>query len=580
MKRLSNAELAGQLRETGLLYDMLGERFKPRAYERASEEVESFGQDVGALYKEKGEKGLKEIPGVGPGIAAHIAALLETGKFSEHEKLKKKLPIDVLGLTRVEGVGPKTALLLYKKLGVKDVTSLERAAKSGKIAGVPGLGKKTEENILKGIGFVKSDTGRKILGHVLPMALEIEHALGKIPGVRHAAAAGSIRRRQETIGDLDFLVTTSKPEAAMEEFAHFREVAGILEHGPTKMVVRLRNGMHADLRVVEDAAFGAALQYFTGSKDHNVHVRQIAIKKGMKLNEYGLWKGKTRVAAKTEEDVYRKLGLPYIEPEIRTDEGEIEAAKAGKLPKLVPYGSVRGDLQVQTSWTDGAASVAEMAAEAKRLGLEYMAVTDHTKALAMVGGLDEKRLAKQGEEIDALNAVSRGFRILKGTECDILKDGTMDLKDSALEALDFVGGSVHSHFNLPEAAQTARVIEAMKNPHVDCIFHPSGRVIGQRPPYAVDMLSVLKAAKATGTAMEIDAYPDRSDLRDEHVRMAVKLGVKLLIDTDAHHPSHMRYLDLGVAIARRGWAQKKDILNARPLKELLTWLKTPKKRRR
>lgn len=580
MKNLSNAEIAENLKETGMLYAMLGVQFKPRAYERASEEAASFGQDIASFYKERGEKGLREIPGVGPGIAAHIASLLETGKFSEHEKLKKKIPIDVLGLTRVEHVGPKTALLLYKKLGVKDVADLERVAKAGKIAGIPGLGKKTEENILKGIGFVKSDTGRKVLGHVLPMALEIEAALRKIPGVRRAAAAGSLRRRQETIGDLDFLVATAKPEAAMEEFSHLREVASVLEHGPTKMVVRLRNGMHADLRVVEDASFGAALQYFTGSKDHNVLVRTMAIKKGLKLNEYGLWKGATRVAARTEEEVYKRLGLPFFEPELRTAEGEIEAAKAGKLPKLIPYGSVRGDLQVQTSWTDGAASIAEMAAEAKKLGLDYMAVTDHTKALAMVGGLDEKRLAKQGKEIDALNAKTKGFTVLKGTECDILKDGRMDLDDAALASLDFVGGSVHSHFNLPEAAQTARVIAAMKNPHVDCIFHPTGRVIGQRPPYAIDMLAVLKAAKATGTAMEIDAYPDRSDLRDEHVRMAVKLGVKLIIDTDAHHPSHLRYLDLGVAIARRGWAEKKDILNARPLKEFLKWLKTPKSKRR
>lgn len=580
MKRLSNADIAEHLKETGLLYAMLGVQFKPRAYERASEEAASFGQEISSLYEEKGEKGLREIPGVGPGIAAHVASLLETGKFSEHEKLKKKLPIDVLGLTRVEHVGPKTALLLYKKLGVKDVADLERVAKAGKIAKIPGLGAKTQENILKGVGFVKSDTGRKVLGHILPMALEMEQALRKIPGVRHAAAAGSVRRRQETVGDLDFLVTTSKPEAAMEEFAHFREVASVLEHGPTKMVVRLRNGMHADLRVVEDASFGAALQYFTGSKDHNVLVRTLAIKKGLKLNEYGLWKGKTRVAARTEEDVYKKLGLPYFEPELRTAEGEIEAAKAGKLPRLIPYGSVRGDLQVQTSWTDGAATIEAMAAEAKKLGLEYMAVTDHTKALAMVGGLDEKRLAKQGKEIDKLNAEARGFRILKGTECDILKDGRMDLNDAALASLDFVGGSVHSHFNLSSDAQTARVIAAMKNPHVDCIFHPTGRVIGQRPPYDIDMLAVLKAAKATGTAMEIDAYPDRSDLRDEHVRMAVKLGVKLLIDTDAHHPSHLQYLDLGVAIARRGWAEKKDVLNARPLKEFLKWLKTPKTKRK
>lgn len=579
MKRLTNEEIAKQLEETGMLYAMLGVEFKPRAYERAAEEVASFGRALADLYAEKGEKGLREVPGVGPGIAAHVQALLETGSFAEHEKLRKKVPIDVLALTRVENVGPKTAFLLYKKLGVRNVAELEAAAKTGKIAKVKGLGAKTEANILKGIAFVRGAGDRKILGHVLPLANSIEQAMRKVSGVRHAIAAGSVRRRQETIGDLDFLVTTSKPEAAMEEFAALPDVSEVVEHGPTKMTVRLKNGMLADLRVIEDAAFGAALQYFTGSKDHNVQVRTLAIKKGLKLNEYGLWKGKTRVAARTEEEVYRKLGLPYIEPEIRTAEGEVEAAKAKKLPKLIPYGSVRGDLQVQTDWTDGAAPIAAMAAEAKKLGLEYIAVTDHTKALAMVGGLDERKLAKQGADIDRLNARTNSFRVLKGTECDILKDGRMDLSDAALASLDFVGASVHSHFNLPEEAQTARVIAAMRNPHVDCIFHPTGRVIGQRPPYGIDMLAVLKAAKATGTAMEIDAYPDRSDLRDEHVRMAVKLGVKLIIDTDAHHPSHLQYLDLGVAIARRGWASARDVLNTRPAKELLAWLKTPKKKR-
>ena len=580
MKRLTNGQIAEHLEETGLFYEMQGVQFKPRAYARAADEVGSFGRDVSSLFKEKGLKGLREIPGVGPGIAAHIAALLETGTFSEYEKLRAKTPIDVLGLTRIENVGPKTALLLYRKLGVKDVAGLERAAKAGKIGKVPGLGAKTEQNILKGIGFVRAAGDRRILGHVLPLAQRIEEEMRKVAGVRHAVVAGSVRRRQETIGDFDFLVTTSKSERAMEEFASLPEVKSVVEHGPTKMTVRLQNGMLADLRVIEDVAFGAALQYFTGDKQHNVLVRQIAIKKGLKLNEYGLWRGKKRLAARSEEEIYKALGFPYIEPELRTAEGELEAARKGALPKLIPYGSVRGDLQVQSEWTDGAAPIEAMAVAAKKRGLEYIAVTDHTKALAMVGGLDEKTLAKQGREIDRLNRTLRGFRVLKGSECDILKDGKMDLSDAALAALDFVGASIHSHFNLTEKEQTARMIAAMKNPHVDCIFHPTGRIIGQRPPYGIDMLEVLKAAKATGTAKEIDAYPDRSDLRDEHVRMAVKLGVKLIIDTDAHHPSHLGYLDLGVAIARRGWAEKKDVLNTRPLKELMIWLKTPKSKRR
>jgi DNA polymerase (family 10) len=580
MKPLTNDEIAAHLEETGLLYEALGVQFKPRAYERAAGEVASFGRSLVDLYKERGEQGLREVPGVGPGIAAHVASLLETGSFPEHDKLRKRLPVDILGLTRVKNVGPKTALLLYKKLGVKDVPGLEKAARAGRVAKVPHLGARTQENILKALAFLKLAGERKILGHVLPLATRMEEELRAVPGVTHAIAAGSVRRRQETIGDLDILVTTSKPEEVAAKFVGFPEVAEVLEHGPTKTTVRLKNGMNADIRVIPDDAFGAALQYFTGSKDHNVLVRTMAIKKGLKLNEYGLWKGKKRLASRTEEDVYRALGLPFIEPEIRTAEGEIEAARKGKLPKLIPYGSVRGDLQVQTTWTDGAATIEAMAAEAKRLGMDYLAVTDHTKALAMVGGLDERKLAKQGAAIDKLNAKLKGFTVLKGTECDILKDGAMDLSDDALASLDFVGASVHSHFNLPEAEQTRRIVAAMRNPHVDCLFHPTGRVIGQRPPYALDIVEVMKAAKATGTALEIDSYPDRSDLRDEHVRMAVKMGVKLIIDTDAHHPSHLQYLDLGVAIARRGWAGKKDVLNARPLKELLAWLKTPKAKRK
>jgi DNA polymerase (family 10) len=332
--------------------------------------------------------------------------------------------------------------------------------------------------------------------------------------------------------------------------------------------------------VVPDDTYGAILHHFTGNKDHNILLRLLAKKKGLMLNEFGLFKGKKRIASRTEEEIYAGLGLPFIEPELRTGGGEIEAAVAGTLPKLIPYGAIRGDLQVQTSWTDGAASIEKMAEAAKKLGLDYMAVTDHTKALAMTGGLDEKALAKQGKEIDALNRKHANFTILKGSECDILKDGSMDLNDAALASLDFVGASIHSFFKLTGKEQTARMITAMKNPHVDAIFHPTGRKINKRPPYDIDILEVLKAAKATGTLMEIDAYPDRSDLRDEHVRMAVKLGVKLLIDTDAHHPSHLEWMDLGVAIARRGWAEKKDVLNTRPLKDLLKWLQTPKPQRR
>ena len=404
-----------------------------------------------------------------------------------------------------------------------------------------------------------------------------------MPGVRHAVVAGSIRRRQETIGDIDILVTTSQPEKVMAVFTGFPDVKEVLEHGPTKTTVRLQNGCQADVRVIADESFGAALQYFTGSKEHNVVVRKMAIAKGLKLNEYGIWRGAKRLASKTEEDIYEVLGLPIMPPEIRTESGEIEAAKAGKLPSLIPYGSIRGDLQTQTDWTDGESSIEKMSEAAMSLGLEYIAITDHTRTLAMTGGLDEKKLAKQGLAIDALNekfaAAGKKFRILKGSEVNILKDGSLDIADEALKKLDVVGAAAHSHFNLSRQEQTARVIGAMKNPHLDILFHPTGRIIGRREPIDLDIEAVIKAAKATGTALEIDSYPDRSDLRDAHVRMAVKLGVKLVIDTDAHETSHLDYLDLGVAIARRGWAAKSDVLNTRPLAKLSEWLKKPKGKR-
>lgn len=580
MKTLSNKEIADHLTETGLRYEMLGVAFKPQAYARAAESVADAAIGLADLWREKGEKGLREVPGVGPGIALHVASLLKTGSFPEYEKLKKRVPVDVVGLTSVEDIGPKHALVLWQKLKIRNVADLEAAARAGKIRKLPGFGEKTEYRILKSLAFLKAQGGRKILGHVLPLALEMEKELRAIPGVKHAAVAGSVRRRQETIGDFDFLVTTASPEKVMAWFVGFPEVAEVLEHGPTKTTVRLKNGMQADVRVIPNESYGAALQYFTGDKQHNILVRELAIRKGLKLNEYGLWKGKKLVAGKTEEEVYKALGLPCFAPEIRTASGELEAARAKKLPHLIEYGALRGDLQVQTNWTDGAASIETMAAEAKKLGLEYLVVTDHTKALAMVGGLTDADVKRQGKAIDKINAKLRGFTVLKGTECDILKDGSLDLKDETLAELDFVGASVHSYFNLPRAEQTARIIKAMRNPHVDAIFHPTGRVIGERPPYDLDIEAIIKAAKETGTALEIDAYPDRSDLRDEHVRLAVRAGVKFVIDTDAHHPHHLAFGDLGVAIARRGWAAAKDILNTRKLPELLKWLRTPKNKRK
>lgn len=582
--RLTNKEIADHLREMGLFYELEGVGFKPAAYERAADAVAVSDIDAGSLYAEGGRDALKRIPGVGEAIARHIEQLLTKGAFPEQAKFKKRYPIDLLALTSIEGVGPKTAKTLYEKLRVRTVGDLERAAKTGKIGAMPHFGKKSEENILRGIALLRSSGGRKILGEILPLAERMVAEIRAVPGVKRAEAAGSIRRRQETIGDMDILVTTSKPEKVMAVFSGFPEVAEVIGHGPTKTVVRLANGMRADVRVIADESFGAALQYFTGDKAHNVDLRKLAVAKGLKLNEYGIWRGKKRIASRAEEDVYKALGLECMPPEIRTDGGEIEAARKGRLPKLIPYGAVRGDLQVQSDWTDGDAPIETMAAEAARLGREYIAITDHTRSLAMTGGLDEKGLAEQGRAIEALNAkfaeAGRAFRILKGSEVNVMKDGSLDIADDALAKLDLVGIAVHSHFRLSRAEQTARVIKAMRNPHADILFHPTGRIIHKREPYDIDMEAVLKEAKRGGTAVEIDSFPDRSDLRDAHVRMAVGLGVKLVIDTDAHHPSHLGFIGLGEAIARRGWAEKKDVVNAKPLDALLAWFRSPKTRRR
>jgi DNA polymerase (family 10) len=581
---MTNHQIADKLRHMAIFYEMEDLPFRPQAYEKVADAIDALGSDVAGIFEEQGEKGLRGIPGVGKSIASHIEQLLRRGSFPEYEKMAAKYPVDLDQLVGIEGVGPKTIKTLYRQLNIRNLADLEKAALAGKIRKLPHFGAKSEDNILKGIELRKRSGGRKLLGYVLPLARKMEAELAAVKGVKCAVVAGSVRRQQETIGDIDILVTTSSPERVMEKFAAFPEVAEVLEHGPTKTTVRLSNGMQADVRVIDDASFGSALQYFTGSKEHNILVRKLAIDKGLKLNEYGIWRGRRRVASRSEADVYRAIGLDYIEPELRTASGEVEAAVAGKLPDLLPYGCLRGDLQVQTEWTDGSASIESMAEQARLRGLEYMAVTDHTQALAMVGGLDEKKLARQGKEIDAVNRrlekAGKKFRVLKGTEVDILKDGSLDLDDAALRQLDVVGASVHSLFRLSRAEQTARIIRAMENPHVDIIFHPTGRVLNQRDPYELDMEEVIKAAKATGTALEIDAFPDRLDLNDVHVRMAVKAGVRLVIDTDAHRPEHLQFLDLGVAVARRGWATKKDVLNTRSLKDLKKWLSAAKNKHR
>ena len=570
-----NHNLAKILSEMSVMLEMKGENFKPQAYEKAAHSIEMLEQDALEIYKDGGVKALEDISGVGKGIAERIEEYIKTRHIKDYDKLKKQIPINIDELSAVEGIGPKMILRLYKELGIKTRAQLESAAKERKLEKIEGFGKKTEDNILRSIGFLKKEHGRFVLGFVMPQVRAIVEKVKKVDGVEKAEFAGSIRRMQETIGDLDILVISKKPSEVIDFFVSMPEVESVYSKGNTKSSVRLNLGMDADLRVLSPESFGAALQYFTGDKYHNIQLREIAIKKGYKLNEYGLYKTDKLIAGKTEEEIYEKLGFEYIPPEIRTNNGEFEAAASNKLPKLIGYDELRGDLQIQTDWTDGDHSILEMAKAAGKLGLEYICITDHTKSLAMTGGNDEKGLLKEMAEIDKVNREleSSKFKVLKGAEVNIMKDGSLDIDDETLSKLDVVGAAVHSHFNLSEKDQTERIIKAMENPNVDIIFHPTGRIIKRRDAYKVDMDALFKVAKRTGTVMEIDAFPDRADLKDEYIRKAVDMGVKLSIDSDAHSIQHFPYLEYGIAQARRGWAEKKNIINTRSRQDMLKLLK-------
>ena len=574
-----NQEISKILKEMAVLLEMKGVAFKPRAYEKVAYAVESLQEDVREIYKKGGLKAVEDIPGVGKGIAERIEEYLKTGRIKDYDILKKQMPVDIEGLRSVEGVGPKMILKLYKKLGIKTRDQLEKAAKAGKLRSIEGMGEKTEENVLRSIDFLKRSGGRLVLGFAMPVFRSILKKLSQVEGVQKAEFAGSTRRMQETVGDLDILVISRKPSKVMDFFVSMPEVEAVYGHGETKSSVRLKIGIDGDLRVLPPESFGAAQQYFTGDKFHNILVREMAIKKGYKLNEYGLYKGKKMLAGKDEEEIYNKLGMAWIPPEIRTSGGEIEAAlrqaqgELSGLPHLIGYDDLRGDLQVQTDWTDGEHSIKQMAEAAKKIGLEYICITDHTKSLAMTGGSDEKKLLRQMAEIDKVQKEVPGIKILKGAEVNIMKDGSMDINDETLAKLDVVGGAVHSLFNLSEKEQTQRIKRAMENPNVDIIFHPTGRIIKKREAYKVDVEELLKVAKETKTVMEIDAFPDRLDLKDEYIRKGVESGVKFSIDSDAHSVNHFQYLEFGIAQARRGWAEKKDVINTRSWEEMLKLFK-------
>ncbi|MFW6130429.1 MAG: DNA polymerase/3'-5' exonuclease PolX [Atribacterota bacterium] len=573
---MTNQEIAKILYEISEYLEMQDVQFKPRAYEKAAHSIEALEESIFHIYEQKGIKGLDQIPAVGKGMAEKIEELIKTGHLKYYEKLKKKMPVNVKELTAIEGIGPKMVKSLYKHLKIKNIEDLEKAAKAGKIRELEGFGEKTEENILKGIDFLKKSKGRFVLGFIIPQVREVEQKIKNFKGVGKAIVGGSIRRKKETIGDCDLLVTVSSDKAAKQVsdfFVNMPEVVHIYNHGKTRCSVKLNNGMDFDLRIVPEKSFGSALQYFTGNKAHNIALRKIAIKKGLKLNEYGLFRNKKQIAGKTEQEIYQELGLKWMDPELRTNHGEIKAAQKNKLPDIIGYDDLKGDLQIQTTWSDGSNSIEDYVNQAKKIGLEYIVITDHTKSLAMANGLDEKRLAEQGRQIDKINKKLTDFRVLKGSEVDILKDGKLDLKDETLKKLDVVGIAAHSNFKSSKKKMTERIIRAMKNPHADILFHPTGRVINRRPAYELDIERIIKAAKQTGTILEINAYPNRLDLKDEYARMAKEHGVKLSIDSDAHSITHLYYLEFGIAQARRGWITKKDVVNTRSVKQFLKLLK-------
>jgi DNA polymerase (family 10) len=571
---MRNTELARVFRDLAAYLEMDDVPFKPRAYEKAAQAIESHDRPLTEVYRAGGEKALREIPGIGKSMAEKLVELITTGTCALHADYRRRMPVDLAGLTAIEGVGPKAVKTLYERLGVRTVADLEAAARAGKIRTLPHFGEKSEERILKALAAARASAGRRPLCVVLPEVEEIAAALGRLAGVSQVAIAGSIRRRRETVGDADLLAVARTPAAVTRAFVALPGVARVLGQGDTKASVLLAGGLQVDLRVVPAPSFGAALLYFTGSKAHNVALRQIALKRGLKLNEYGLFRGTRRIAGRTEEEIYAALGLAWIPPELREDQGEIAAAEAGTLPRLIEPEDLRGDLQTQTDWTDGADSIEAMAHAAAALGLEYIAITDHTQSLAMTRGSDAAKLRRQRREIARLNRSLGGIRLLAGAEVNIDRDGNLDIDEATLAELDVVGIAVHSHFHLPRAEQTRRIVRAMENPHADILFHPTGRVLGKREPYDVDIDAVIAAAKRTGTVLELDAYPERLDLKDEHLRKAVAAGVPLVIDSDAHSTKHLPFpRQWGIPQARRGWVTANDVLNTRPLAGFLAGLK-------
>jgi DNA polymerase (family X) len=567
-----NADIAAIFEEIADRLEIQGANpFRIRAYRNAARTLGELPQEARALL-EKGED-LTRLPGIGDDLAARVQEIVNSGRCNLLERLRRELPPAVTELLQIPGLGPKRVKALYHDLEVQTVEQLWRAARDGRIRALPGFGEKTELNILHAVEAHASQTHRFKLAVAAQYADALTAFLQAVPGVDQVTVAGSFRRMRETVGDLDILVTAAPDSPVMQRFTAYDEVANVLSAGTTRASVVLKSGLQVDLRVVDKKSYGAALCYFTGSKAHNIAIRSIAQKLGLKLNEYGVFRGTERIAGEDEASVYKSIGLPFIAPELREDRGEIEAAHAGRLPRLVEFSDLRGDLHAHTKATDGHDSLRDMALAAKALRLEYLAITEHSRHLTVAHGLDPLRLARQCEEIDRLNSELDGIVLLKGIEVDILEDGSLDLPDAVLAQLDLVVGAVHSQFHLSRAKQTTRILRAMDHPHFTMLAHPSGRLIEKREPYDVDMLRIIRHAKARGCFLELNAHPDRLDLLDMHCQMAKQEGVLISVNSDAHSTFDFANLRYGVGQARRGWLEKDDVLNTRPLAALRRLLK-------
>jgi len=572
---MNNQEIAEVFSNIADLLEIKGEiRFKIRAYQKAARTIEHLPVELGLLYQEGGVEKLGSVPGVGEAISKKIEELLTAGRLEYYEKLKSQFPEGIINLMDVPGVGPKTAYLVSKELGISTVEELEQALKNGRVAQLPRMGEKAVENILRHIQTLRTKDRRIPLGVALVAVGDLMAGLRQVPGLHQIAPAGSLRRFRETIGDIDLMGTAENPERVIQALAQLPQVTEVLMQGPKKASVLVQNGLQVDIRIVEDDSFGSLIQYFTGSQQHNVKLRERARRQGLSLNEYGITVIETGEMEKftTEEAFYDRLGLQYIFPELRQGDDEIDLAERGAIPRLVEAGDIKGDLHAHTTESDGRDSLEAMALEAKARGYQYLAITDHSVGRGIARGLDERRLRAHIANIEELNKRLKGIRILSGSEVDIRSDGTMDYPDELLKDLDVVVGSVHSALDQEPEKMMARMIRAMENPDVDIIGHPTGRLLGERQPSRVDMEELFKVALRTGTALEINAQPSRLDLKDIHVRRAKELGIPLVISTDSHSTEQLDNMRLGVAVARRGWCEVEHILNTRPLEEFMALL--------